>query len=1036
VIALIVVLIDMIYFIIYKLKGPPEIDFDSLSEQVSYFIQGTIETQTTQIQSTLQKQHDKSLLALQQEYNSLSSSLQNEVRLHQIVYGMHIILNESLNHFELNVSPIILEKYFIDEDLVELSKDLTKNITIIEEKFFTHLENELDIPSIILQVLYRVQQGQAVSYEDILSSPDLMKKYSDIILNHELMKGLNCTDVMLNEIIGIEKTLDFSKLLEGVKYLTKVLRITRELISKLEEYKIKLEYQIYLKLILTNKNDLLARESNNLDLNLYIIEKIIQNLTIFQIDEFQDILPSISNLIAFCIFYYEFREYYLDFCKSRSEDLTFLKLLWMIFTEDADIKQSLRKNLDNPTFYHTTLQNFDSNQENEKFIKIFKVEFEIGELIISKRELYQRYAHRVESKLGMTEYLFKSYGEIDYRALYLFVFNLCISQNSLLRILSSQNAVKPFLLTFGSGAGSYIENFVEKDKKKYGITVKKYFAPQYTPSARIGILPDNIHSLKELRKEFLKDFRQFYFNTSNEKFAPFFAQLDEIIKYNSDRTFSEALKHLKEDLIHHLNENKVEIPDSIINNLKKILKNNLPVYEQAIVDAIDELNPDFDIIFHDLSPDEEGFQIIAYGNKSETIKIIKDLFAKKSGNRTLSAGLIFDELELEKNATTLNKILTGFMKSSSFSNLFCPNAHPVFKTFDELNSRPKNNQIISILFGEEATSDFCAKYRLTSNDFDALGSFLKYSLKIEHVWSPELYEKNKAALDEMLGKYATDLNEFWEELLNSYQSRFAESALDIKKKDIPDFELIAENLPIFATVALKIIIYMAIVVKADLESYDLHDASEDILSLQKEITGHLDSRLFSNAKENPYFERILALLIAFGRMFQNSPMSMDYIKKDFARLEETELEVIFKNRFNNFIGYRVPEGDFSREAKMGADDMDFKLFGHPVECKIRKESDLELTEFLQYHLKQISGYCAKFSNRNNRVGVFLYYDNVLQMEQETFQPGNIRLESGIVQRDINDEVFTPVIIIVRIPSFGLAASGQPRIKKSKSGSRE
>src|SRR5271157_5687516 len=270
VIALIVVLIDMIYFIIYKLKGPPEIDFDSLSEQVSYFIQGTIETQTTQIQSTLQKQHDKSLLALQQEYNSLSSSLQNEVRLHQIVYGMHIILNESLNHFELNVSPIILEKYFIDEDLFELIKNLTKNITIIEEKFFTHLENELDIPSIILLVLYRVQQGQAVSYEDILSSPDLMKKYSDIILNHELMKGLNCTDVMLNEIIGIEKTLDFSKLLEGVKYLTKVLRITRELISKLEEYKIKLEYQIYLKLILTNKNDLLARESNNLDLNLYI----------------------------------------------------------------------------------------------------------------------------------------------------------------------------------------------------------------------------------------------------------------------------------------------------------------------------------------------------------------------------------------------------------------------------------------------------------------------------------------------------------------------------------------------------------------------------------------------------------------------------------------------------------------------------------------------------------------------------------------------------------------------------------------------
>lgn len=968
-------------------------DFKHLKDIINLYIDNQL--QIREIRSKEQT------IKSQEEY-------QNLVIYSKIVFKIHKIFKSIFSDYNIKISPNLLEGFH--EKINYSKKFLTEDIKL---SYFSHLSNSLGLNYRCLMYLYsQYIENYTFPSGIIINNARVLDNYIYILKKNKKLNLYDIDSKTIMRIIRYRGGLNIENLTSDLNLINKINPLIDEINEYIKEFNFNFRRKSKTTIFLLKLFKESFSRKNFFD--VYSLVKIIINNEIFLNFEQKRFhsreLKVLRNLFLYYLFRDHFSAFFKKFCRQFVKYRFSLKILWTILNENLDIKSSLKEFKSDFSKFKKEINLLKESNTDTNFINIFKEELKEGRVIINKKELYRIYVNQVESKMGMLDRIFSSYGRIDYKIIFQKIFINGISQNTLLKIISTQSRFRPYLLTFGQGGAKYINEILKSETPK-----DKFFADQYTNTARIGIIPEEYKSLEEFKVIFEKKFHEEYFNSQNKRFEKF---SNEFIRSKNDVRFKELPEKIRERItflrgkISELFKNRLEYRDYVYE-----LQDIYSEFElKRFMPDLDKLLPNFDILFHEISHSEEGFAIIEHKGKFKTFEIIKKQLSDKLGTKKLSAGLLLGDLNVKNHATNLQKIIIEYLKNSSFLELISTESSEFFKFSDipdKINNK-KTEILLKYLFGDKSTKKFLHSIHKKCENLDDFGEFIKNNLEIKTGLRPELYKENLTELQRYYGKYSTMLVNFWNERLQEYLHTH-----DIEEETEEEYQILIDKFPDLSMNLLEIVLYFSLVVKWELDNYDFPRASSDLKKYYKIIRDNQNIKYLRRAENELHFKRLLEECISYSEKQKRAPL---YIKPKFKDLAEEEKERIFQADMENFFTYKLGTENVNPEPRKGG-NIDFIIYGYPFECKVRKrESSQTEKKFLNDHIEQISAYCGQI---NKFLGFLVYYDNVTPKKAESAIISEyIKLREGIL--NISDEKKVPIIVTVRIPNYAKRPSGRER----------
>ncbi len=1040
-------------FLIIILKYEPKIS----SIPLPHFIINTKDEISTQVNKQVQKSladiTDKTMTQIQEQTESFQdnlSSIENKHqknleekieeyvnKINQLEEGRTKItttgrilqaIKVTFHIFNIKVSPTLQLEY------LEKNEKQIGNETQIDT-FVRFITKALNIDEGLIRFFSKGFLSPTLSEAEIKNNPKLIKSLIKIIAGHRDLRDNNLVLRILPALIRTTKTLDIDELIEDTTFILKELWFLDIFLEYSLNFNLKFEEDLKYAFLLSKKD--VIKDSNKATTIVKLgFEAALELLSNYW-SKFSENQIDIIKIYCFGFFKIKLPEFFKTFCEQTSAGESYLTLLYVILSRFKTVEPFFLEFNQNPSVLGDILQKIkDQEIDLRNEIRIFRQEYHRTNIIIDKETLYRIYVYQTEERLGMVDYLFKKYGEIDYRKIYEVVVNCSIPNEYLLRILRAQDVIRPYILTFGDGGAPFVNNVYQQNLS--------FFFVKYTTAARIGIIPQKFLDLKQFRDNFLRGFVKDYFRIDQEHIIKVIDQMQDWQK----ATQEEITKYLKINDLDKISQNReylLKLNDLIqriqeeIESLRKVEKfSGLPRFSQDLFSELEiifkdndkewileDFQPNFDILFHYLSADEGGFQTIGYGEKGDALTKIKEVFSRDATPEISATGMIIGKLPVKNTAFTLRNIMEFFIQNSSFLDLINANAIGGLDNLCALLEDSKNKKLKTI-FDQGETKECLKNINDKILNFKDLGEYIKRDMKIGHLWNAELFLTNQSKFNTVLGNYSSSIENFWREKINRISADLSPKNEKFKKSLQSD-ELY-KNLDVLAVFALKLITYFSIVVIPDLEQYDIDDSSEAFQKFHNSIHTAIEEKKLIPLLEDVQFEQSLAIFERFANADQLAPFHLDYTKNNYIELSDKSLEHEFQNYFMRFAGYYIGRNNLRREEDTANDKIDFLFYNrYDAECKIRQKNDNNLETFLGKHLKQVAEYESRLKEK---VGFFLYYDRSEKLDL----PSDATTENFFIREQKlsptpEGKINSVIIFIMRISSYTRLPSGGDRYKR-------
>ncbi len=1023
-----------IVFIVLVIRPKEIIKIPENFPQLESMTKSLVELKNAVIDETFQDSQGKFNKALDVALSNLNSHFTDSVKQIQTHTDQleHVFLKEREEYHERDKVMAILYETFIKsrvklQDFEYELQEMTflnfrdsiqshKSIPEIIEDFKHYISNMHGLSQIQFEYVFKFEDLQT-SYAEIKKSNYNIADLTDLIKRHVLLKRENLDPEVLKSVLADCQEPTISVIKEQYEFIVK----TRSDWGLFERYISELsgqgEHPLPLQKIIAEKARIIQ-----LDKKEYWFWLILEAIPFkFFGESDKQINKLIQTLFGFLFFKTKFPEYFQPYCVRISEDERFLALLWSSLQKNPDIEQFLRQNLQDQHIWLHLLEEYDSDTENPSFLQIFKENLQAGEIVIKRRDLHAKYIHKFESKFGYLDYLFRTRGEINFKVIYDFIFEKTISDRNFRLLATSQTKLRPYLLTFSSGNTKSIDDILTDDVNDK----THFFCLNYTTTARMGVIPPDFRSMKEFGEDFRQRYEKNWYDARSRHFVELIEHLEKLGK-----------KHIKP----HLVEGEEERVESVIKEIsqisarisEKISRNRFPYIElKDLSRFVDEVNglptlykkvqPSIDILFHELIMEEEAFHTIDYAQKYDAVNHVKKVIARGSSFATLTAGLMFGDQSRGVGAAQTKNKIQSFLQNTDFDSLLISDDNnSLIKSY--LSFREHLGEWIRTLFGKDGTDNFLKQLDHPQDSIANWGATIKSELNLKHRLSIDDYEQNIGNLRVVLAKYTQQLELYWKERCKPHKQALEEALArgEIEEDELKQLERFNSLIPDLAYYILNVLFYFTAVVTPDLELYEFPDASD-------EITGELEiikSRYpipFKKSEKNTHFDELMGIFLNFYYRFRVSPLYKEATIEEYKKLNEGEIEDKFQRLFDSFFGFRIGEIYFSREPKQPGSIVDFKAYGYPIECKVRKKADDVIQDFIDYHLTQITDYCT---HHDKKLGFFVYYDNITLKGAELALNDNFSLLLGKVTQNIQQNPSLPTILIVRIPNWGRESSGK------------
>ncbi|OLS12568.1 MAG: hypothetical protein RBG13Loki_3817 [Promethearchaeota archaeon CR_4] len=895
-----------------------------------------------------------------------------------------------------------------DSVFVKFREELHSGIPYdqIRDDFYQYLARTVELDSLQLKFILNLDEGLQ-KINEIRDADENLSKIVKLLLKHEALVKNSITEPTLKNVLKSQNFRTFQDLLAPCLFLERIVGELNEYVNFLAGFSVKWNVGSVFGEILKDKN--VIEEIEDIERWPLILSKYPKFHPFGTINTDLDSL--LILLFGYLFIKLKMPAIFPKFCQIIKENDRFFVILWQSYQENPDLEQLMRTKISSPDFWKSLLTNFDADPENRKYLEIFKENILNAKIFIKKRDLHANYINKLESRLGFLDYLLKARGDVDYHAIYSFIFNKLISDRNFRLLISSQTHLRPFLLTFGGSAAEIMKKILTESHTSAFLddnpsNPAKFFGLHYTTSARIGIVPPAFKNFERFGQEFQQRLEREWFSETNSKYKHLYTKVEGL----KEKQFFASLIH----------EGRVVQETNDINKLTREIKKQvacnqypssalqkLEHFTEVIIgmkDIYKELVPGFDILIHELIPEKDSFASMEYAGKYKAFEKIKEVIEKYSTFGTLTAGLMFD-YELRPQ-----ELIQNFLKRADFNDLIFSDENN--KTITKYRTVKNNHpQLSEHIFGKKGTTDFLTYIRIA--DLGEWGIVIKESLLLTHRLNIEDYDTNLEEFKDRLGLYAIQLHFFWKEELLNYHDEV------LKPEEIKS---ISDLLPDLGFYVLQVIFNFSAIIQPDLELYDQKDYALEIQELSDQVRD-INSTLVKESSKNPHFEALLRHCIGLVYRFKIAALYKEYRSiKQFALLREQEMERKFKDVCHYFLLYWIGSRDLSREVTFGGSVYDFVAYGYPIECKIRKQTDTDLNSFLGQYFPQITDYC---NGCNKNLGFFIYYDDIVPHGPELPLRANIFFKQGTATPGIYS-INPPIIICVRIPNYRKKSSGAMR----------
>jgi len=511
------------FYFFKKLNNPKVISADRFKKNIENYIQSSIASHFNEFEEELKGKYETLKGKLEDEYTKKINNYEVKKQELEQKYLKHELRNklveidsgikDSLSHYEIKIPPLILEEFM---ENIKMEREI--KVTNLKNSYLDFYSKKIITQNDILKFVYESYFNSSLDTGIILKNDKNKKEYAIWILNHKSLRDMDTNESEILTIINERNTLDINVIIEEIKYFDKILPLISNHLNNLKDFNINTNLDASFRKSLLSNKKLLDKGINKFEFHFNSIELIlIHSLSNYKIKSNLNVkeFNLLKNLFSYYLFKYYYSEFFTEYCHKNKDNTQFITLLWLILVRERDLNQYLMNYITQPESFVELIKNFQSDPDNKNFIDLFREEFQEGRIVLDRKELYRSHAHRIESRMGMLDLLFKSFGQIDYKYVFQTIFTKKITRNSLLRIISTQNIVKPYLLTFSRGGSPYISEIITENQKS------DFYGQQYTNSARIGLIPERVKDLKKFSELFRERFLEIYFSKENKNFLVF-----------------------------------------------------------------------------------------------------------------------------------------------------------------------------------------------------------------------------------------------------------------------------------------------------------------------------------------------------------------------------------------------------------------------------------------------------------------------------------------------------------------------------------
>ncbi|MFQ5977729.1 MAG: hypothetical protein ACE5OZ_06360 [Candidatus Heimdallarchaeota archaeon] len=656
------------------------------------------------------------------------------------------------------------------------------------------------------------------------------------------------------------------------------------------------------------------------------------------------------------------------FNKKISRSIESAKILFFILQNGANesLGEFIAKNLNGITRDIGTIK-------DEPFFHVFHSELKKGKLISDSNQLFRIYRDESSFDLSYLNHLFFNPAipiNFQYALDHYFTLNAPIT--SLLRNLSLEGREKLFLLTFASDGGiAEAINELANEDSKFPELAEKYDLLQYSSSARLGALNDNLPTLDSYKEEMKADLGQTI--PYMKKVDKIKEKFEEFIEFCKEKVDEIAIEHLTRDFENYVNliidknvfMTKLEEIYGIIlrnDNIEEFEDYFNDLWRNLIKDVL-HYPPIYQLLIHELEYDPKKIKVLGDYKRIDPFAKIKELFAQRIKDKELLlASTKYDENEginysiREINERLINSLTVYILVSKDVRSI-------------------QNNPNYERCLDEEAVQYIITKI------YPDCKKLLEFCLKLSENLGLDL--KRMWTLDDYNEQVGSIIRKNQESVSRIGETLAQYISLDQNKSYRKDFT--PELLKKISSAFVKSCICIAVIIfQKILEALEILNDRE-VKKIKTSLLDKLDLEIIREKR----FLLVFYTLLSLYRTNKIRPLFESGIK-----VSEHE----FHNEVFRYLS--TPFGDnIVDESKVAKGKLDIYAFKTPVELKVEDEID-DIDSIFNKHKAQFLDYLYK---KDSKVGILYVYEN---MEKKAGYP-----KDDI--RHFQEEDYDCIVIILR-----------------------